>query len=149
MTSCFLYSFYLLHAVSLLSVKFITNLFWCCEPYISSGSFIKLSSVINQPISLRVCTTETRNSLIIHLMTLSVAHTIFRIINCKGYARKRYCPNLRYRRSICLLTLNIVKDNLPPGLNQGFSLYKAGRWLLTSLPWCFFAFKHLWTPANI
>jgi len=99
--------FYLLHAVSVLSVKFITNLFWCCEPYISPGSFVKLSSVINQPISLRVSSKESRNSLIIHLMTLSVAHTIYRIINCKGYARRRYCPNLRYRRSMCVMVHKI------------------------------------------
>jgi hypothetical protein len=99
--------FYLLHAILVLSVKFITNLFWCCEPYISSGSSIKLSSVINQPISLRVCSKESRNSLIIHLMTLSVAHNIHRIINCKGYARRRYCPNLRYRRSVCAYKISL------------------------------------------
>jgi hypothetical protein len=99
--------FYLQHAVSVLSVKFITNLFWCCKPYISPDSFIKLSLVIHQPISLRVSSKESRNSLIIHLMTLSVAHTIYRIINCKWYARRRICPNLRYRRSMCVMAHKI------------------------------------------
>jgi hypothetical protein len=99
--------FYLLHAVSIISVKFIMNLFWCCEPYISSGSLMKLSSVINQPISLHVCSKESRNSLIIHLMTLSVAQTIYWIINCKGHARRRYCPNWKYGRRICLVAHKI------------------------------------------
>jgi hypothetical protein len=70
--------FDLLRVFSVHSLKFITNLFWCCEPYISSGSFIKWSLVINQPISLRVCTKELRNSLVIYLMPLSVVQTILR-----------------------------------------------------------------------